>query len=169
MVALLAGAVLYLWLQLRYYQRVDYGFLIKQDERERQTLARLAALEQLVSDLSDYDRLHRADLAEMLSSSQTQLELQAATLHDMLRDAGGGASESPRESRRSRRTATTAGRPSAGPPRGELLFLRNEKQWDIAARLRDGDGPREIARALGISLHEVELVRSVIGSQRRSA
>jgi hypothetical protein len=185
MVALLAGALLYLWLQLRHYQRIDYSYLISQEERERQTLGRLASLEQLVGDLSAFDRLHRADLAEMLSSSQTQLEMQAGALREMLAAARQAEAASPtvrqvivqpvaleegappERTPSRRRVADPALKPAVAQS-GTLLFLRNERQWDIAAKLQDGAGAAAISRELGISLHEVELVRSVI-ARRKSA
>lgn len=151
MVAVLAGVVIHLWLQLRHYQRVDYAFLVDQEERERRTASRLKALEALVTDLTQYDALRRAELAELLSASQAQLEQQAAQLREMLVAAANAQA-----------ALAPAGIKSAKPDAtaGEVEFPTSSREHAIRIQLARGLGSAQIAAELGLSLAEVELVRA---------
>lgn len=148
MVAVLAGVVIHLWLQLRHYQRVDYVHLVEQEEREGRTKSRLSALEGLVSDLTAYDAIRRAELAEMLSASQVQLEQQAALLRETLVEAANV---------RAARASDRQAKPPASP--APVEFPLSSRERAIRIQLAQGHSAIQIAAELGLSLAEVELVR----------
>jgi hypothetical protein len=167
MVVILAAAVVYLGLQLRHYQRIDYSFLLEQDERERRTSARIKTLEKLVGDLTQFEALRRAEMTEMLSASQRQLEMQASLLREMLVEAAQtqaplGASSPQSVTRRHIAAApdARAGLELQFPALSRDAALMPSRERAIRIQLARGHDGQRIARELGVSMGEVELVRA---------
>lgn len=174
--ALLAGVVLYLVLSQRNFQRIDYGYLIQQEERERQLIARLQQAENLLNTIREYERSRKLELERFVVAAKQELaeEIAAARgtivsevlerpgAYDMLLLADTGASP-----------ITPHAAPHC-PPQPHRLeasrsmgrFYRNPHQQRIAEMLECGFTHQEVSQNLGVSRTEVELVSSIIFSER---
>lgn len=169
--ALLAGCVLYLLITRRNYQRVDYSRLVEQEIERRQLLARLERLEQLISDLGEYDRRRRGELEAFAAETKRELaeqlkrarsELSAEILDKpgrweqlLLQESGAqpataGVQPEPAE------TADAAESPQM------RRFLNSPRQQRIAELLELGHTAQEVSQQLSVSRHEVELVAAII-------
>lgn len=178
LVALLAGAVLYLLITSRHYQRVDYSFLLDQEERQRRLQSRIRQLEQMIGDLAAYDRRRRRELDHAVKDAKREL---GRMIHAARNDIVDEVLNEPRrvdnlllrESGAELRRPDPAGRERPGSKRDEnrnmLNFLKSPRQQRIAEQLELGYSSQDVSRMLGVSRHEVELVASIIFSDHKSA
>jgi len=165
LLAILAGAVLYLLTSRRHYQRVDYSRLIEQEEESRRMAARLERLEQLLAQLTEYDEQRRAEMGAFIDQAKAELATQIQQAHrqiaeeilshptgwdQLLLDRAGA--EPP---------ATAADQPDQA--KAQLgNFKHGSRQFKIAELLELGYTPQEVSRELGVSRHEVELISAMI-------
>jgi hypothetical protein len=180
--ALLAGVVLYLVLGQRHFQRVDYGHLLMQEERERQTLARLEHAERLLADLRQYDRERRRELDELVARAGAELAhqidrareditaqvLNHPEVYDHLLEARSGLESGvqPAPGEPVRGANSRAARAGAQGNPSLVRFLRSPRQQQIAGMLELGFNHQAVSRELGVSRHEVELVSAIIFSEK---
>lgn len=183
--ALLAGVVAYLALNLRHYQRVDYGNLVEQEQLKHQLESRIAHLEQLITRLAELEQIRRAELDSMLDQAKTDLrtEVQQAReqiLSEVLEHPATLDEYLFRESAR---------RPSGLPPvsdphcvpsgavtrdRREVpgvplqRMLQSPRQQQVAELLELGYSHQDISRILTVSRHEVELIASLLFQEERT-
>ena len=167
---LVAGAVLFLYLNQRNFQRVDYGHLIDDEERERRLNARLRHLEDLLSELARYEQLRREDLDSLLSAAQQRLaeEIAGAKQH-IVTDVLSRPAEMDFLLMRAAQAEPPAQLSQAllSPATEEqsvnmLRFLKSPRQRQIAELLEQGYRQAEVCRMLGVSGCEVDLVSSII-------
>jgi len=171
--ALLAGAVLYLLASRRHYQRIDYSRLVEQDTEREQLLARLRHLEQLIGDLAEYDRRRRTELEAFARETRAELaaqikrarvELSAEILESsarweqlLLQQSGAPPPAA----------AEAAAGATAAPDSPQMLrFLKSPRQQRIAELLELGHTAQEVSQLSGVSRHEVELVSAIIFKTR---
>lgn len=175
MVALLAGAVLHLYLQLRHYQRIDYSALIQQEDIERQATLRLARMEDLLSRLLSEEQRRREEMASALGEvrsvsftlrNEMQRFEELSRLHSSpppLDEQGDRRPQSPstrqvqpaaelRPEPRRERPVTAPSFPSAVVSRSAAL---------AAANAGSAGDERQLARELGLSSHAVELIEAL--------
>jgi len=177
--ALLAGAVLYLLASRRHYQRIDYSRLVEQDVEREQLTARLKRLEQLISDLAEYDRRRRSELEAFARETREQLaaeirrareELVAEVLADpqrweqlLLDKSGAQPPETPPEPAMPAPSLEPAAQLSGEGENPQLLrFLKGPRQRRIAELLEQGLSAQEVAQLTGLSRHEVDLVSALM-------
>jgi hypothetical protein len=178
--ALLAGAVLYLLASRRHYQRTDYAGLVEQDTEREQLKARLKRLEQLLADLAEYDRRRRSELEAFAREVRAELaaeirrareEITAEVLADprrweqlLLQQSGAQypADEAPGAPSFARMPQPAAPGDSAGDNPQLLRFLNSPRQQRIAELLEQGLGAQEVAQQLNVSRHEVDLVSALM-------
>ena len=167
LLALLAGVVLWLALSQRQYQRVDYGALVDQEERERQLARRMEHLDRLISDLIAYERERRAELDALVVNTRTELQRQVESAKaEIVREVlsqGQTYDElllSQQGLPAARENTTSQSNPNL------VRFLKNPRQHRIAEMLELGHTPAEVARFLGVSQHEVDLVGSIMFSEQ---
>lgn len=174
--ALLAGVVLYLVLSQRNFQRIDYGHLILQEERERQLNTRLQQAEALLSTLREYEAARKLELEQFVSAAKRELAEEVAAArgtivsevldrpgaYDMLLLADTGVAPL------KQRPPAPAPQPQRLPERNSNLgrFCRSPHQQRIAEMLECGFSHQEVSRDLGVSRTEVELVSSIIFSDK---
>ena len=173
--ALLAGAVLYLLASRRHYQRVDYARLIDEEHWEKRLKARLDRLEQLLTDLADYDRRRREELDTFAAEARRELADQVRRAREeivsevlmrpdgwdrLLYDhSGAGVPSVPGPDAATGLAA--AGREAPAP-----RTLRGKRQQGIRELLEQGHSAQQISRLLGVSRHEVELVAAFVFTER---
>ena len=175
LIALLAGAVLYLFINQRGFQRIDYRSLIDQEEQERRLQARLAYIEQLIADFAAYDRRRRQELEQLAEHARAEVAQQLSSARsrladEILRDAAAvdHLILTQAHTRRSR-SAQLPREPMPGDRRGNAnvrRFLDGQRQQQIAGLLEEGYDPREVARILGISRQEVEMISALVFNAR---
>ncbi|MBN2081248.1 hypothetical protein JW859_03465 [bacterium] len=165
LLAMLAGAVLYLLTSRRHYQRVDYSQLIEQEEERRRMAARVERLEQLLARLVEYDRQRRAELGAFIDEAKTELAAQIKQAHRQIAEEI--------LSRPAGWDQFLLDRAGVEPP-GVLAddadekltqvvnFKHGSRQFRIAELLELGFTPQEVSRELGVSRHEVELISAMI-------
>ena len=171
--AVLSGAVLYLLASRRHYQRIDYSRLVEQEIERRHLAGRLDRLEQLISDLAEYDSRRRRELDAFARETRTELvELIKRAREEIVDEVLASPT------RWDSLLLESSGAQPAGPPRqpsrapdpeenAQLMrFRRGSRQQQIAELLELGHAAPEVARALGISRHEVELVSALIFKTR---
>jgi hypothetical protein len=172
MMALLAGVVLWLVLSQRQYQRVDYGAMVDQEERERQLGRRMEHLDRLIGDLIAYERERREELDALVATTRAELEQQVQqakaeivrdvlsqgqTFDELLLSQQGVLPGQPQPAR--------GGAAEPGANANLVRFFKNPRQHQIAELLELGHTPAEVSRFLGVSQHEVDLVGSIIFSE----
>jgi hypothetical protein len=173
--ALIAGVVLYLVLSQRSFQRVDYGHLLAQEERERQLITRLQQAEDLLLTIREYELSRRLELEQFVTATKRELveEIAAARrsivsevlnrpgAYDQLLLADTGV--------------LPAGKPQGGMPLTQpatrenanlVRFLHSPHQQRIAEMLECGFSHQEVSRELGVSRTEVELVSAIIFNEK---
>jgi signal transduction histidine kinase len=174
--ALLAGVVLYLVLSQRNFQRIDYSHLLKQEDQERQLTARLKQAEDLLATLREYEHSRKLDLERFVAAAKQELATEIAAArgkiiaevldrpgaYDMLLLADTGVAPTPP------RSPQPQPQPRSVPERNASLgqFRRSPHQQRIAEMLECGFTHQEVSRDLGVSRTEVELVSSIIFSER---
>ncbi len=171
MLALVAGVVLWLVLSQRQFQRVDYGAMVDQEERERQLARRMEHLDRLIADLIAYERERRAELDALVINTRAELRQQVeqakadivcevlsqGRTYDELLMSQQGIEPGIRVEQDS----------GASPANSNLVrFFKNPRQHRIAELLELGHTPAEVARFLGVSQHEVDLVGSILFSEQ---
>jgi DNA-binding NarL/FixJ family response regulator len=172
--ALLAGAVLYLLASRRHYQRTDYSRLVEQDVEREQLNARLRRLEQLIADLAEYDRRRRSELEAFARETRAELaaEIQRAReqivaevlasperWEDLLLQQSGALPPAPPPTT----TEPVIAEDTQAPENPQLLrFLKGPRQRRIAELLEQGLGAQDVARQLSVSRHEVDLVSAIM-------
>jgi hypothetical protein len=169
--AVLAGAVLHLFLNQRNFQRVDYARLLDQEERHHVEQTRQAQLEQLVGDLARLEQRRRHELESLIERAEDRLESNVCEAKQRLI---GQLLAEPRQldgllcaSSGVHTVPLPLARPVSDPANPQLLrFLRNPRQLQIAELLERGMAEQEVAHSLGLSGHEVELVSAIIFSAR---
>lgn len=171
---LLGGVVLYLALSQRQYQRIDYTYLITQEERERQVTARLEHLERLLAEFIEYENRRRAELDQLIAAARQSLAQQVGEAQQtIVRNVLGQPSEMDRLLlKHSGAQPAEATPPQPLPPTpvespGEenpqlVNFLKGPRQQQIAEMLELGHTSHDVSRILGVSRHETELVASII-------
>ena len=174
--ALLAGVVLYLVLSQRNFQRIDYGHLIQQEDRERQLNARLEQAETLLATLREYEYARKLELEQFISAAKQELadEIAAARnaivsevldrpgAYDMLLLADTGAAPiKPQPALLEPQTP-----PALNSNPNTMRFCRSPYQQRIAEMLECGFTHQEVSRDLGVSRTEVELVNAIIFSEK---
>lgn len=170
--AVLSGAVLYLLASRRHYQRIDYSQLVEQEIERRHLAGRLEHLEQLIGDLAEYDRRRRRELDAFASETRSELALSIRQAREEIIEE---VLANP--ARWDSLLLENSGAQPVVPQR--LLHqevaeenpqlqncLRGQRQQQIAEMLELGHPAPEVARALGISRHEVDLVSSLIFKTR---
>jgi len=175
--ALLGGVVLYLALSQRLYQRIDYSYLITQEEKEKQVASRLAHLEKMLGKLNAHEQHYRDELEKLIADTRQALDIQVGEAKNtILREVLGQPNELDRLLFKHSGTESRAHqKPSRVPPAspshhsrtvGEnqqlVNFLKGPRQQQIAEMLELGYSPQDASRMLGVSLHETELVESII-------
>lgn len=171
MMAILAGVVLWLVLSQRHFQRVDYDALIDQEERERQLARRMEHLDRLIGDLIAYERERRAELDALVATTRTDLarEVEQAKA-DIVREVLNQGQTYDELLMSQQGVAPGQSQPvelGMDPAANANLvrFFKNPRQHRIAELLELGHTPAEVARFLGVSQHEVDLVGSIIFSE----
>lgn len=180
--ALLAGVVLYLVLGQQRFQRVDYSHLLLQEERERQTLARLEHAERLLADLHQYERQRRRELDELIARAGAELAHQVdrareditaqvlnhPEVYDRLLAAHSGLEDAaqPAQTEPVCYAGSRGARAGAQGSPSLVRFLRSPRQQQIAGMLEQGFSHQAVSRELGVSRHEVELVSAIIFSEK---
>lgn len=170
--ALLAGVVLYLLLSQRSFQRVDYSHLVQQEERERQTAARLKQAEALLATLREYEQARRLELDRFVAAAKQEIVEEVAAARGSI---VAGVLNSPEaydqlllaETGSSPLGSALASAPMQIPGvRSEnhhlVRFLRSPQQQRIAEMLECGFTHQEVSRDLGVSRTEVGLVSAII-------
>lgn len=171
LLALLAGVVLWLVLSQRNFQRVDYGAMVDQEERERQLARRMEHLDRLIADLIAYERERRAELDALVDNTRAELlkqvedakaeivreVLSQGQTYDQLLMSQQGIAQ---DASRLLDTGTAAANSNL------VRFFKNPRQHRIAELLELGHTPAEVARFLGVSQHEVDLVGSILFSEQ---
>jgi hypothetical protein len=167
--AVLAGAVLYLLASRRHYQRVDYSRLVEQEIERRHLAGRLDRLEQLIGDLAEYDKRRRRELDAFARETRNEMVERIRRAHDeivsevltnptrwdqLLLEKSGAQLPEPEPQ------LIAAAVPDANPQL--MRFLRGPRQKQIAELLELGNPAAEVVRALGVSRHEVDLVSAII-------
>jgi hypothetical protein len=171
LMALLAGVVLWLVLNQRHFQRVDYGTLVDQEERDRQLARRMEHLDRLIGDLIAYERERRAELDALVATTRTELsrEVEQAKA-DIVREVLSQGQTYDELLMAQQGVAPGQSRPQQPPEQPAananlVRFFKNPRQHRIAELLELGHTPAEVARFLGVSQHEVDLVGSIIFSE----
>jgi hypothetical protein len=174
--ALLAGVVLYLVLNQRNFQRIDYSHLILQEEQERQLSARLKQAEDLLTTLREYEHARKLELEHFVAAAMRELADEVAQArgsivsevldrpgaYDMLLLADTGVAPIAPPSLQPQPQALRA--PEHNTNLGR--FRRSPHQQRIAEMLECGFTHQEVSRDLGVSRTEVELVSSIIFSEK---
>jgi hypothetical protein len=181
LLAILGGAVLHLYLQLRKYQRLDYSALITQDERERQAADRLQRLEALIARQLDEREQQRDHTAEALKEvriatkqlreqfdgfremANSQLTLKAQDLAPAQR-RGAVAAAAPLHA--GIQSSTTVSIP--GLERREVFSPKmpiSSMAGKVDELLKAGLSNFEIAKKLGLSNREVEMLAALLRPQ----
>ena len=177
LLAALAGAVMYLLVSRRHFQRVDYGALLDQEERQRRLQVRIEQLEQMLGDLAEYDLRRRQELEFFVAAAKEELAAMVGRARSeiidevlnrperidslLLHESGAGVDpvvQPPAQPR--------AGRPERDDSPNMVRFLKSERQQQIAEALELGYTSQEVSRLLGVSRHEVELVSAIIFKNR---
>lgn len=173
--ALLAGAVLYLLTSRRHYQRIDYSRLIAEENWEKRLKARLDRLEQLLTDLAEYDRRRREELDSFAAEARRELADQVRHAREeivsevLMRPDGwdrllydhSGAGLPPAAGPEPVARSTAAERIAPAP-----RTLHGSRQQGIRELLEQGHTAQQISRLLGVSRHEVELVAAFVFTER---
>lgn len=172
--ALIAGVVLYLVLSQRNFQRIDYGHLVAQEERERQLLARLQQAEGLLLAMREYELACKLELDHFVTAAKQELagEIRAARqfiVADVLNRPGAYDQLLLSDTGALPATRPFAAAPAAYAQRENpnlLRFLHSPLQQRIAEMLECGFSHQEVSRELGVSRTEVELVSAIIFSEK---
>jgi hypothetical protein len=174
--ALLAGVVLYLVLSQRSFQRVDYSHLVQQEERERQTIARLKQAEALLATLREYEQARRLELDRFVAAAKHEIVEEVASARSAIVSSVLNAPDTYdqlllAETGSLPIDTTQPGSALLTPrPGGEnhhlLRFLRSPQQQRIAEMLECGFSHQEVSRDLGVSRTEVGLVSAIIFSEK---
>jgi len=156
LLAVLAGAILLLFLNQRNFQRVDYSALINEEEHQRRLNTRLAYVEQLIARLLDLEQQRGGELNRLVERARIDLETQVQQARQQIT-----TELLSRPAQLDFVLLRNAGAPTEpvapAPPR----VLTTARQRRIAEMLEEGYDAREVAQMLGISCHEVELVSSL--------
>jgi hypothetical protein len=169
---LLSGVVLYLVLNQKNYQRVDYSHLITQEERERHLMARVEHAERMIGDLVAFERKQRQDMEALIDLAGQELTTRIAKAREqVLKEVLDDPAQYDRILANSNRLTDLPAAPNpehrsvsaAGGGNPNLVrFVRSARQQQIAEMLELGFTHQEVSRTLGVSRHEVELVSTII-------
>jgi DNA-binding NarL/FixJ family response regulator len=188
LLAILGGAVLHLYLQLRKYQRLDYGALITQDERDRQAADRLQRLEALIAQQQDEREQQRSNTAEALREvriaakqlreqfdsfremANSQLSLKANDLPAPVRH--GSVPSHVSQLAREIEQISQRGRGPETQPAAQMRTEAPAQKMPISSMagkvnelLKQGLSVKAIAKELGLSLREVEMLAALLRPQ----
>jgi len=168
LMTLLAGAVVYLFLNQRHFQRVDYGHLLDQEERLRQLDARIAHLERLIADLALLEQKRRQELDQFVAETKNDLRQQLAQAQQQQAERAVGSLphavgipmgwelEPP---------SACQHEPVELPSAVEVPLAMPTASWrqqEVIELLEQGCDHQDISRLLGVSRHEIKLVETML-------
>jgi len=171
LLAVLSGVVMYLLVSRRHFQRIDYGGLLDQEERQRRLQVRIEQLEQMIGDLAQYDQKRRQELEFFVSAAKEELaamvgRARSDIVNEVLNNPERIDSLLLHESGARRETSSAVPpehhRPEPDNTPNMVRFLKSPRQQQIAEALELGYTSQEVSRLLGVSRHEVELVSAII-------
>ena len=183
--AVLAGVVVYLALNLRSFQRVDYSHLVEQEQLRQQIETRITYLEDLIARLAELERTRRDEMDAVLAAAKGELKAEVgqarqkilrevlerpATMDELLlhettvSQAIPAVADDPQASRR----ASVARSWREAPSIPQALMTHSPRQQHVTELLELGYTHQDISRILGVSRHEVELVASLLFHEERT-
>lgn len=166
--------MLYLAINQHKYQRMDPSRVIDDDLHEKQFDKRLRYLEQLIADLAKLEAKKRSELDRVVAKAKLDLEAQVEEArseivsHVLLcpEDVDGALLKHAgiHQGQDSRKPSNPE--PRLGNNRSMVNFLRSPRQREIAELLELGYTHQDTSRMLAVSRHEIDLVASIIFSEK---
>lgn len=188
MLALVTGALVYLFSEQRHFKRVDHTELIRQDDEDRRTALRIERLEDLLGRLVNEERRKREETASALSEVRAAAfklrqeldELRTASLPSVAQLAASTAPASAIPAPAAvqmEQPATLRSRPVQNDAEEMYVPAVQRGSESIKPRSLPQDGrtaeannlfeqgldQQSVARQLGLSSHAVELINSLRG------